>query len=84
MSRTTLNIDDPILWELKAEQEKLGKSLGRLVSELLAEALARRRKGPARRPPFRWVARPMGARVDLSDKESVWSALEGSGDSTPS
>jgi len=37
--RTTLDIDGPILSELKALQEQEGKSLGRLVSDLLARAL---------------------------------------------
>ena len=34
--RTTLDIDGPILRELKKLQIKEGKSLGRLVSDLLA------------------------------------------------
>ena len=37
--RTTLDIDDPVLRELKRLQTKEGKSLGRLVSDLLARAL---------------------------------------------
>lgn len=37
--RTTLDIDEPVLRELKQLQTKEGKSLGRLVSNLLARAL---------------------------------------------
>ena len=37
--RTTLDIDDPVLRELKRRQAREGKSLGRLVSDLLARAL---------------------------------------------
>ena len=37
--RTTLDIDDPIVRELKRLREKEGKSLGRLASDLLARAL---------------------------------------------
>ena len=36
--RTTLDIDDPVLRELKELQTREGKSLGRLVSDLLARA----------------------------------------------
>lgn len=57
--RTTVDIDDPILREVKALQEKEGRSLGALVSELLADALARRRA--AQTPAaFRWASRPTG------------------------
>lgn len=36
--RTTIDIDAPILGELKALQAREGKSMGRLVSDLLARA----------------------------------------------
>jgi hypothetical protein len=74
MTRTTLDIDDAVLRELRRLQRREGKSLGQLVSELLASALARERDEPA---PLRWTARRMGARVDLEDKEAVRRALEG-------
>ena len=44
--RTTLDIDDPILKDLKKIQQKEGKSLGRLISDLLARAI-RERKLPS-------------------------------------
>jgi len=69
--RTTLDIEDPILKEIKAIHEREGRSMGAVVSELLADALARRRKPPVR-APFQWTSRPMKARVDLSDKEAVY------------
>ncbi len=49
--------------------------MGAVVSELLAEALARRRPTRAA-PSFRWTSRAMKARVDLSDKEAVYAALD--------
>jgi hypothetical protein len=67
--RTTLDIDDLILNEVKVLHEKEGRSMGAVVSELLAEALARRRSAPAR-PSFRWIARDMKALVDISDREA--------------
>jgi len=74
--RTTLDLDDPILREIRAIHEKEGRPMGAIVSELLAEALARRRASRAR-PPFRWTSRPMRALVDLADKEAVYAALDG-------
>ena len=69
--RTTIDIDDPILRDLKRLQAIEGKSLGRLVSDLLAQALAAARKPDARKVQFKWVARPMGARVDLADRDAL-------------
>jgi hypothetical protein len=73
--RTTLDIDDPILKEVKALHEREGRSMGAVVSELLAEALARRRSSRAR-PAFRWTSRDMKPLVDIADKEAVYAALD--------
>jgi hypothetical protein len=73
--RTTLDIDDPVLKEVKVIHEREGRSMGAIVSELLAEALARRRSSRAR-PSFRWTSRDMNALVDISDKEAVYAALD--------
>jgi hypothetical protein len=75
MSRTTVDIDDPVLREVKALQKKEKRSLGRIITELLADALALRRTRKPR-TKFVWVARPMNALVDLSDKEAVHAALD--------
>jgi len=73
--RTTIDIDDPILKELKALQRKAGQSLGRLVSDLLAQAL--RSQKVAKRPSApEWISKRMHARVDLSDKDAVYEAME--------
>ena len=73
MPRTTIDIDGAVLRELEARKEREGKTLGRLVSELLAAALARRDEPP---PEFEWYAQPMNARIDLEDKEAVRRALD--------
>jgi hypothetical protein len=73
--RTTIDIDDLILREVKAIHEREGRSIGAVVSELLAEALACRRPSRAR-PPFRWTSRPMKSLVDLADKEAVYAVLD--------
>ena len=75
--RTTIDIDDPILKDLKRLQQRDGKSLGRLVSDLLAQALsASLAAGPSAAPPFRWNSRPMGARLDLSDKQALLDTMD--------
>jgi len=74
MPRTTIDIDAGVLRELKRRQRREGKSLGQLVSELLAFSLRQDDK-PA--GGLRWNAKLMGARVDLDDKEAVRRALEG-------
>ena len=68
--RTTIDIDDPILREVKAIHEREGRSMGAVVSELLAEALAGRLSSRAK-PAFRWTSRPMNALVDLADKDAI-------------
>ncbi len=80
MARTTVDIDPPILRDLKRLQKEEGKSLGRLISDLLAEALTRRRSTKSPPGSLRWISRPMGARVDLTDKEALLAALEGDGE----
>jgi hypothetical protein len=74
--RTTIDIDDPILKELKRLQRRERKSLGRLVSDLLAQSLADARKDRPAAAQFEWTAKPMGARVDLADKHAVLDAMD--------
>jgi hypothetical protein len=76
--RTTIDIDDPILKDVKRLQKREGTSLGRLVSDLLAESLARRRKKPQRKQRFTWIHRGMGAKMDLRDKELLHFMLDSS------
>jgi hypothetical protein len=73
--RTTLDIDDPILREVRTIHEREGRSMGAVVSELLGDALARRGTS-RRRPAFQWTSRPMQALVDLADKDEVYAALD--------
>ncbi len=75
--RTTLDIDTPVLKELKRRQKAEGKSLGKLVSELLAKALREDRQ-PKAAVRFSWISRPMGARIDLTDKDAMYRAMDAS------
>ncbi len=74
--RTTIDIDDPILKEVKKLQKTEGKSLGQLVSDLLALALRERKPARQKSKPSSWISRGMGARIDLEDKEALYSAME--------
>ena len=75
MSRTTLDIDKPLLDEVKRIQQRERRSLGQVVSRLLAEALASRRRDE---PPsdLEWTSKPMGARIDLLDKDALYAILD--------
>jgi hypothetical protein len=75
MARTTLDIDPLLLKELKRLQKKDGRSLGKIVSQLLAEALSRRTTAPEP-PVLQWISRPMHSLVNLADKEAVYALLD--------
>jgi hypothetical protein len=75
MPRTTIDIDAGVLRRLKERKRREGKTLGQLVSELLAGALAD--EGPRKPQELGWTSQPMAARVDLEDKEAVRQALDG-------
>jgi len=75
MARTTLEIDTPVLEEVKRLRDQEGVSLGQMVSRLLAEALASQRQlQPS--TDLQWTAKSMGARVDLADKDALHAALD--------
>ena len=74
--RTTVDIDDPVLKDLKKLQKKEGKSLGRLISDLLAQAIGDRKSAKAHRRSIQWISKDMGARMDVADTEAVYSAME--------
>ena len=76
MPRTTIDLDASVLRELKKRQRQNGQSLGRLVSELLTEALSQDRSQSESPAAFSWATGPMRARVDLEDKEAVRRALD--------
>jgi hypothetical protein len=64
------------LRDLKRRQRREGKSLGRLVSDLLARALHHSDFGLASPSSFRWISPPMHAQVNLADKKAVYAALD--------
>jgi len=76
MARTTIDIDAPLLKDLKRLQRREGKTLGRLISELLVQALASRSEPRSAAPVFQWRAQAMGARVDLADTDALYRVLD--------
>jgi hypothetical protein len=75
--RTTIDIDDPILKDLKRLQQREGKSLGRLVSDLLAQSLAKALSSrTAVTPALAWRSKVMRAKVDLADKHALHDAMD--------
>ena len=76
--RTTLDIDKPVLDELKKLQKVVKKPLGQVASALLAEALAAHRFKTESRPvrALQWHSSSMGARIDLGDKDAVYRTLD--------
>lgn len=75
--RTTLDIEKPILDDLKKLQKIERKPLGQIPSALMATALKQQQAAPARSRPdaFNWFTTNMGARVDIADKEALYRAL---------
>jgi hypothetical protein len=71
--RTTVDLDASVLRELKRRQRREKKPLGQLISELLAKAID---SEPDLTPPFTWVAKDLRPRVDLEDKDAIWSILD--------
>ena len=74
--RTTIDIESPILREVKALSKVRALSLGQIVSQLLAEALAVQKAKKKSIPAFQWISHSMGANVDLADKEALYSILD--------
>jgi len=74
MPRTTINLDRPVIADRKRLQREEGKTLGGLASELLVSALADRKLAAAPAAHLNWTSRPMGALVDLHDKEALFAA----------
>jgi hypothetical protein len=74
MARTTLNIDDMVMRDLRRIQRKERKPLGKLVSELLVLGIEQHERPGrvAEAPPFKWISKPMGPMlVDIEDKEAL-------------
>jgi len=71
MARTTIDIENAVLTEVKNLRKKDGRSMSKIVSQLLTEGLAQC-KNKAKASRFKWHSRRMGALIDLSDKDALY------------
>ena len=75
MPRTTVDLDALILRQLKRRAREEGKSLGDVISEIVAPSLAA--TPPPKRPRLHWHTSRMGPpNVDLEDKDALRRALD--------
>ncbi len=76
--KTTLNIDDSVMAELKREAARQGRTMSELVETALRLLLRAQRK-PAKIPPLP-TFNSGGMRVDIADREAFYDAMEGDRD----
>src|SRR5947209_13166425 len=81
--KTTINIDDTVMAELKREAARQGRTMSELVETALRLLLASQRKRG--RIPALPKFRSGGALVDVADRDALYHAMEGrySSPSTP-
>jgi Ribbon-helix-helix protein, copG family len=73
--KTTLNIDDSVMAELKREAEWQGRTMSELVETALRLLLHSQRK-PGRIPALP-VFRSGGTLVEIADRDALYQAMEG-------
>ena len=73
--KTTLNIDDKVMAELKREAVRQGRTMSEMVESALRLLLRshRRREKVIALPTFR----SGGALVDIADRDALYQAMEG-------
>jgi hypothetical protein len=73
--KTTLNIDDTVMAELKREAARQGRTMSELVETALRN-LFRSQKQATELSPLP-VFRSGGAFVDIADRDALYQAMEG-------
>jgi hypothetical protein len=73
--KTTLNIDDTVMAELKREAARQGRTMSELVETALRLLLRSQRKH--QRIPALPKFHSGGARVDVADRDALYQAMEG-------
>lgn len=73
--KTTLNIDDTVMAQLKREAARQGRTMSELVETALRGLFQSRRKKDDL-PPLP-TFRSGGALVDIADREALYQAMEG-------
>ena len=75
--KTTLNLDDRLMRDLKSRAAQTGRTMTEMVEEAVRDLLAREAETPSLEG-FRWVTvkgcgRP---RVDIADRDALYDFLE--------
>jgi len=73
--KTTLNIDDSVMLQLKREAARQGRTMSDLVETAL-RGLFRSRRGEAALPPLP-TFHGGGELVDIADRDALYQAMEG-------
>ena len=73
--KTTLNIDDSVMAQLKREAARQGRTMSELVETALRGLFQSRRKKAALPPLPSFHSG--GALVDIADREALYQAMEG-------
>lgn len=73
--KTTLNIDDSVMAQLKRESARQGRTMSELVETALRNLFRSQKKtaAPAPLPAFH----SGGTRVDIADRDALYQAMEG-------
>jgi hypothetical protein len=73
--KTTLNIDDTVMAQLKREAARQGRTMSELVETAL-RMFFKPRKTSAELPPLP-TFRSGGAIIDVADRDALYQAMEG-------
>jgi hypothetical protein len=73
--KTTLNIDDKVMLELKREAARQGRTMSEMVETAL-RLLLRPRRTQVELPPLP-TFRSGGTLVDVADRDALYQAMEG-------
>lgn len=73
--KTTLNIDDSVMAELKREAARQGRTMSEMVETALRLLLRSQRRRET--PPALPVFRSGGTLVDIADRDALYQAMEG-------
>jgi len=74
--KTTLNIDDTVMAQLKREATRQGRTMSELVETALRSLFRSQKKKTSDLPPLP-VLHSGGALVDVADREALYQAMEG-------
>jgi hypothetical protein len=73
--KTTLNIDDAVMAQLKQEAARRGRTMSELVETALRQLF--RARGPRQELPPLPTFASGGALVDVADRDALYQAMEG-------